>query len=368
MRARLAILLLVLAAVCALPTPSAAADAEELKSRLQREQAGAAERRATLQRLTTEERRLNTGLAAAERRILELERGIADQEAKLEALAKSDAGAKAEYEALLADIARTEKTQAELLNLLWEIAGKRISVGGRDMADWDVTDREYTWSRELFAELETYRAKLNEQEEKLAAVLGRRQKISASIEQSLSVVGTEKENLLKERIAYSRKLEALRDQKRDVEGELQDILKLVDTLNFQLEKAGQGKIENMKGRLPRPVQGAVRQSYAPEADPPRRGLGFAAAEGQKVTAVAAGKVVHNDVLRGFGTVLILQHGSNYYSLYAFLGNSPLPVGKQVAAGAVLGTVGWYPAISGPGLYFELRFKQKAINPVPWFGS
>ena len=81
--------------------------------------------------------------------------------------------------------------------------------------------------------------------------------------------------------------------------------------------------------------------------------------------MAGGKVVHNDVLRGFGTVLILQHGDDYYSLYAFLGNSPLQVGQDVAGRQQLGTVGYYPAIRGPGLYFELRFKQKAINPEQW---
>ena len=362
------LLLLLLVVSACLPAPVQAADAESLKARLQQEQSNAAERRASLQRLTAEERRLNTGLAAAERRILDLERGIAEQQTRLESLAKSDAGAKTEYEKLLADIARTEQAQAELLKLLWEMAGKRISIGSREMADWDVVDREYVWSHQLFSSLEAYRVTLDAQEEKLTTVLGRRQKISEAVEQTLVQVTSEKESLLKERVAYNRKLEDLRDQKKDVEGELQDILKLVGNLNFQLEKAGEGKIENMKGRLPWPVRGRVSLGYAPEADPPRRGMGIAAAEGQAVTAVAAGKVVHNDILRGFGTVLIVQHGSDYYSLYAFLGNSPLPVGKEVAAGTVLGTVGWYPAISAPGLYFELRFKQKAINPLPWLGS
>ena len=406
--------------VCLCPpfaSAAAAPDAQTLKARLQQEQANAAARRASLQRLTSEERRLNTGLAAAEKRILQLERGIEDQQAKLADLAQSDAGAKAEYDKLAADVAATEKTMNGLLSLLWEISVKRISVGGREMADWDVTEREHIWSRELFSELEKYRARLSEQETKLAAVLGRRQKIAESINQSLSVVNTEKETLLRERLAYNRKLEDLRDKKKDVEEELQDILKLIGDLNFQLEKAtaqapppsppaassgakgsgdpkssggakgstasaggsgsatagsiaaaGATNIEGLKGRLIRPVQGSVKLGYDPSGDPPRRGLGFSSKEGQKVVAVASGKVVHNDVLRGFGRVLILQHGSDYYTLYAFLGDCPLSVGRQVAAGAVVGSVGWYPAISGYGVYFEMRVKQKPTNPAPWFGS
>ena len=423
-RISFALVLTVFVCLCP-PVASAAAapDAQTLKARLQQEQSNAAARRASLQRLTSEERRLNTGLAAAEKRILQLERGIEDQQAKLADLAQSDAGAKAEYDKLAADVAATEKTMNGLLSLLWEISVKRISVGGREMADWDVTEREHIWSRELFSELEKYRARLREQETKLAAVLGRRQKIADSINQSLSVVNTEKETLLRERLAYNRKLEDLRDKKKDVEEELQDILKLVGDLNFQIEKAtaqapppppaassggakgsgdakssgdakkpggakgspesagssgsatagsiaaaGATNIEGLKGRLIRPVQGSVKLGYDPSGDPPRRGLGFSSKEGQKVVAVASGKVVHNDVLRGFGRVLILQHGSDYYTLYAFLGDCPLSVGRQVAAGAVVGSVGWYPAISGYGVYFEMRVKQKPTNPTPWFGS
>ncbi len=417
-RISFALVLTVWACLCpSFASAAAAPDAQTLKARLQQEQANAAARRASLQRLTSEERRLNTGLAAAEKRILQLERGIEDQQAKLAQLAQSDASAKAEYDKLAADVAATEKTMNGLLGLLWEISVKRISVGGREMADWDVTEREHIWSRELFTELEKYRARLSEQETKLAAVLGRRQKIAESINQSLAVVNTEKETLLRERLAYNRKLEDLRDKKKDVEEELQDILKLVGDLNFQLEKAaaqapppppaaasggakgsgdpkrsggskgsaesagssgsatagsiaaaGAAGIEGLKGRLIRPVQGAVKLGYDPSGDPPRRGLGFASKEGQKVVAVASGKVVHNDVLRGFGRVLILQHGSDYYTLYAFLGDCPLSVGRQVAAGAVVGSVGWYPAISGYGMYFEMRVKQKPTNPTPWFGS
>jgi len=340
----------------------------QLEKDLAREQQKAAQRRKSLQRLTEQERKLNTDLAAAEKRILDLEKGIASQQARLRQLDGADSKARAEYEALLAEQARTEEAQAQALRLLWEATGRRIAVGGREMADWTETDREYVWSRELYASLEKYRKELDEQEAKLAQVLGRRDKISRDVQRSVRAVNEEKSKLLKTRIEYDRRLAELRRQRGSTEAELQNILKLVEGLNLQISERYKGSIASMKGKLPLPVSGTVRVRYAPQGNPASRGLGFSATEGAEVRAVAGGTVVHNDVLRGFGTVLILQHGEEYYSLYAFLGNSPMKVGQDVAGRQTIGTAGYYPAIKGPGLYFELRFKQKAINPEPWFAS
>jgi septal ring factor EnvC (AmiA/AmiB activator) len=343
----------------------AASSLEQLEKKLSQEQKKAAERKQSLQRLSEQERQLNADLRAAEARILELEKGLELHHAKLRDLALADDSVRSEYEALLEDQARTEAAQADSLGLLWEISGKRIAVGNRDMADWAQTDREYLWSRELYAVLEGYRKTLDEQETKLIKIIGRRDKISRDMQARLAAVNEEKRRLLKSRLSYDSRLGDLRLKRTDTEDELNRILTLVESLNLEISQRSGKDIERNKGRLPWPVMGKVRQGYAPQAIPASRGLGIATAEREAVRAVAGGKVVHNDVLRGFGTVLILQHGDDYYSLYAFLGNSPLQVGQDVASRQQLGTAGYYPAIKGPGLYFELRFKQKAINPEQW---
>jgi len=108
--------------------------------------------------------------------------------------------------------------------------------------------------------------------------------------------------------------------------------------------------------------------YAPDAKPPVRGLGLSVGQGDPVRAVAYGRVVHNDTMRGFGRVVILMHGQAYYTLYAFLADSPLRLGQEVGGGQQVGTAGFYPDANGPGVYFELRFHQKAINPDAWLLS
>ncbi len=358
---------------CPLPAwsplrPAYAASLGQLQKQLAQEQKKAAERKQTLQRLTQQERELNADLAAAEKRILEIEKGLALQQEKLLELGSADEDLRKEYEVLLAEQGKTEKMQAETLRLLWGLTSKRLAVGSRDMPDWAATDREYAWSRELYAALENYRKELDERENKLAQLLGRREKLSQDMQRRLASVNEEKSRLVKSRIAYDRRLAELRRRRVSEEAELNEIIKLVENLHVELVQRTPVDIAKLKGALPWPVNGKVRLRYAPDAAPATRGIGFAAQEREEVRAIAPGKVVHNDVLRGFGTVLILQHGPDYYSLYAFLGNSPLRVGDAVAGRQKIGAVGYYPAINGPGLYFELRFKQKAINPEQWFAS
>ncbi len=124
-------------------------------------------------------------------------------------------------------------------------------------------------------------------------------------------------------------------------------------------------ITKYKGKLPWPVVGKKVVEWSPNAKTPIRGIGFACSENAKVKAMAWGKVVHNDILRGLGRVVILMHDKNYYTLYAYLGNSSLKVGQTVKGGDVLGNAGFYPEANSAGLYFELRFHQKAIDPRPW---
>ena len=121
----------------------------------------------------------------------------------------------------------------------------------------------------------------------------------------------------------------------------------------------------VKGKTPWPAKGKVVVRYAPNASPPVRGIGLSLAANAEVRAVAWGKVVHSDVLRGLGYVVVLMHPKQYYTVYAHLTGSQYKVGQEVKQGAVLGRAGHYPPAGGPGIYFELRSHEKAVNPETW---
>lgn len=365
----LALALLAALMLCTSSLPCIAATSlATLQKRLKQEQQKTVERKKSLSRLTAQERKLNTQLAEAEKRILELEQNIAQHQERLLATGADDDKERRHYEALLAEQAKTKNAQAETLRLLWELACTRELVGGRNTADWADTNRDYAWSKELYAALALYGEKLDRQEVKLAETLGRRDKLSHDMQQRIASINAEKTKLLQKRLEYDKNLAELRKKRDSDEAELARILKLVENLDLEINQRSEGDIASAKGRLKPPVNGTVRVRYGPQADAHSRGLGFATAEKAPVRSVATGKVVHNDVLRGFGTVLIVQHSEEYYALYAYLGSSVLKVGQEVKGGQVVGHTGYYPAIKGPGLYFELRFKQKAINPEPWFAS
>jgi septal ring factor EnvC (AmiA/AmiB activator) len=96
----------------------------------------------------------------------------------------------------------------------------------------------------------------------------------------------------------------------------------------------------------------------------KNGIEIAATEDLPVTAVHGGKVAYADAFTGLGTLVILDHGGNNYSLYGYLGSVGVQAGATVETGAEIGRVGASPA-GPPALYFELRIDGKPTDPVQW---
>lgn len=131
---------------------------------------------------------------------------------------------------------------------------------------------------------------------------------------------------------------------------------------------GDGAFRRLKGRLRLPVAGELAARFGS----PREGSGISskgvfirARSGQEVRAVAPGRVVFADWLRGFGNLLIVDHGDGYLSLY---GNNEALLhraGDEVRTGEPLATVGASGGAEESGLYFELRFQGKPFDPLSW---
>lgn len=129
-----------------------------------------------------------------------------------------------------------------------------------------------------------------------------------------------------------------------------------------------GTFDKQRGKLPWPTVGKVRHpfgSYRAGGQSRYNGMVISAPEGQTVYAVAPGRVVYANWLRGLGLLVIIDHGSNYMSLYAHNDMLYTSVGSKVKDGEPIGTVGTTGGLSQPGLYFEIRHEGKAINPQPW---
>jgi len=124
----------------------------------------------------------------------------------------------------------------------------------------------------------------------------------------------------------------------------------------------------LRGKLRLPVRGALAGRFGGPGRPGgagAKGVFINAAEGQPVRAVAPGQVVYADWMRGFGNLLIVDHGEAYMSIYA--NNEALlkQVGDLVAAGETIATVGASGGNEESGLYFELRHLGIAFDPLQW---
>ena len=126
--------------------------------------------------------------------------------------------------------------------------------------------------------------------------------------------------------------------------------------------------ESLKGSLRLPVQGELMNRFgAPreEGGVSWKGLFIRAAQGAAVKAIAPGQVVFADWLRGFGNLIIVDHGEGYMSLYSNNESLYKQVGDAVRPGDALASVGNSGGQAEPGLYFEMRHKSRPFNPMSW---
>ena len=121
----------------------------------------------------------------------------------------------------------------------------------------------------------------------------------------------------------------------------------------------------MQGRLQRPASGSIsgRFGQARPGGGTWKGL-FISTPPTAVRSIAEGEVAYAAPLQGYGNTVIIDHGSGYMSIYSGLSAISAANGSRVAKGQAVGTSGTLPA-GEEGLYFELRYRQKKVNPQSW---
>lgn len=132
-----------------------------------------------------------------------------------------------------------------------------------------------------------------------------------------------------------------------------------------------GPFAGLKGTLSWPVSGALLATYGATrsvGDLRWRGVLIGAPEGQAVRAIARGQVVFADWLRGFGQLLIIDHGGGYMSLYGHNKSLQKRVSEWVEPGEVIAVVGSNDGQAEPGLYFEIRHNGEPVDPGLWCRS
>jgi septal ring factor EnvC (AmiA/AmiB activator) len=129
-----------------------------------------------------------------------------------------------------------------------------------------------------------------------------------------------------------------------------------------------------RGSVVLPVEGSIRGGFGLQRDPQygtsirRNGVEFAAAVGTPVHAVAPGRVLFAGWFKGYGQMVIIDHGSGSLTVSGYLDELLVDVEGRVSGGDLIGTVGQTGTLSEPGLYFEIRKDGKAVDPERWIRS
>ncbi|MGH7369859.1 MAG: murein hydrolase activator EnvC family protein, partial [Candidatus Methylomirabilaceae bacterium] len=132
-----------------------------------------------------------------------------------------------------------------------------------------------------------------------------------------------------------------------------------------------GSFAARKGLLPWPTSGSLTASFGRQVHPRygtvtfNRGIEINAPERQQIVAVADGSVLFADWFKGYGRLIILDHGEGYYTVYAHAAEIRVKVGDRVTRGQQIGLVGDTGSASGSQLYFEVRHRGRPQDPVAW---
>ena len=185
-----------------------------------------------------------------------------------------------------------------------------------------------------------------------------------------------------ERVYHDRMVGELSEATRRLEAFIRDLqekrrVAKVPPLSSKPSKATPGEgtpgvgLGAMRGRLEWPAPGRVVEEYGTRINPRfgtktfRNGIDIDAAEGSNVHVVFPGHVLYTGWFRGYGNLIIVDHGSEYYTLYAHVADMKVAEGDDVRQGQVIGTVGDTGSLQGPRLYFEVRYQGKPQDPAQW---
>ena len=137
------------------------------------------------------------------------------------------------------------------------------------------------------------------------------------------------------------------------------------------KNVSQLQFSDHKGLLIRPVNGKITSLYGPYKNPKynitnfRSGIDIKADNGEPVRSVFKGKVLYSSWFKTYGNMIIIDHGKNFYTVYAHLEEVFKAKGDDVETGEVIATVGDTGSMTGAKLYFEVRHHGKPVNPLPW---
>ncbi|WP_455244482.1 murein hydrolase activator EnvC family protein [Petrachloros mirabilis] len=239
-----------------------------------------------------------------------------------------------------------------------------------------VSERDYRLLETFKSDMTKMQEAERQREEARAGILGYKRTTEKQL-QDIKAVKKEKKvyltKLTKEKESYDRALQELERSASRIDGLLRE---LENRRKAAAAKPLPGAVSprGFKGALPWPADGRVVTFFGKQKHPTfntyvqRRGIEIQTAEGSEIRAVMPGTVVYADWLKGYGLVIILDHGNGFFSLYAHASRILAAVGGHVESGQSIGETGDTGMTGENTLYFELREGAEPVDPLQWLAK
>jgi septal ring factor EnvC (AmiA/AmiB activator) len=380
-----------LALLVALAGGVRAEDSEEKKQELQRIKKEMQDKKLKLKRADRRERSIlselekmdreiqagSTELADQRRKLREAEAAITEIEQSNTATSQELARLKLFYAARLRALYKMNRTGGYALAVLssdsFTTAYKRVRYLGI------IAERDQRMMREYGATLQRLATRERDVRERTSDILARR-----------SAVESKRTSLEVRRMKKNEILSSVKQEKNVYEATLKDLEESSTSLWAMIKLAEREKKTAKKitppparetpsagsdrNRFPWPVRGQLLTRFGVQRHPQfgtivyRRGIDIAARIGDEVRVVHDGQVVYADWYKGYGRLIIVDHGEGLYSLYGHLSHLEVSGGDRVSRGQVVGLAGDTGSLKGSKLYFEVRRNGEAEDPLLWLAK
>ena len=218
-------------------------------------------------------------------------------------------------------------------------------------------DQQIARLDQLLNEQRRSRAQLNQLQQQQSDQLAQQEIRQSEREQALA-------ELNQAIVSDEQALSGLRQDAERLQGLLEELADVLADIPAQIESI---PFANLRGELPMPVNGRLRARYGDirSGDVRWDGWLIQAEAGAEVNAIAYGRVAYSDWLRGYGLILIIDHGDGFMSLYGHNQALLTDVGDWVQPGQAIAMAGNSGGETEVGVYFQLRRDGETINPAGW---
>jgi septal ring factor EnvC (AmiA/AmiB activator) len=370
--------LVVVSLALLLLVPQLAASADDI-SRARRDMDGVTKRLndldAWFSTANRKQRSLQKDLRTTDQSIAATNKAIREIEAQLNEIRDALTALKGELTAL--ELQRDEQAQriAQHLAAAYRLSGEDFIKLLLNQEDPDRFDRMLRYHRYFSAArseaLDAYRRTMLDIESNATETSAR----EAALAERQAKLDGQRQELLTQRRQRTQLLAALSDEMKGKSKERSQLAEdrarletLITELNRRAQSIDGTAFARSKGKLPWPAKGTLAHRFGSQRAGGLlkwQGIFITAKEGAPVTAIASGRVAFSDWLRGFGLLTIIDHGSGYMSLYAHSDVLYKRVGETVRGGEAVATTGKSGGQNESGLYFEIRYKGTATDPLVW---